>query len=78
MKQMILCKNNKQTKNRNRSWPRRADLGFPEEKWGGSGMDGHLGGLGDTKCYIWNGWAMGSYCTAQGNVCDWITLYNRT
>ena len=25
---MILSKNNKQTKNKNRPWPRRADLGF--------------------------------------------------
>ena len=38
---------------------------------------GHLG-LGDANCYIWNGWAMGPYCTAQGTVCDWVTLlYNR-
>ena len=29
-------------------------------------------------CGIWNGWAMGSYCRAQGNVCDWVTLlYSR-
>ena len=21
-----------------------------------------------TNCYIWNGWAVGSYCTAQGTV----------
>ena len=28
MEHMILSKNNKQTKNRNRAWPRRADLGF--------------------------------------------------
>ena len=42
----------------------------------GSGMDGHLG---DTNCYIRNGWAMGSSCTAQGNVCDWVTyLFHRT
>ena len=35
-------------------------------------------GSGDANCYIWNGWAMGSYCTAQGTVCDWVTvLYNR-
>ena len=41
-----------------------------------NGMDGHLGGF--FGCYIWNGWAMRSYCAAQGNVCDWVTmLYNR-
>ena len=60
--------------------------GQEEQTWGswglggrvGSGRDGHFGGLGDANCYIWNGWAMGSYCTAQGNVCDWVTLlYNR-
>ena len=35
--------------------------------------------LGTANCYIWNGWAMGTYCTAQGNVCDWvILLYNKT
>ena len=32
-----------------------------------------------SDCYIWNGWVIGFYYTAQGNVCDWITLlYNRT
>ena len=35
--------------------------------WGGGGMDGHFGGLGDVNCYIWNEWAIGSYCPAQGN-----------
>ena len=44
----------------------------------GVGWMGSLGFL-DANCYIWNGWAMGPYCTAQGTVCDWITLlYNRT
>ena len=40
---MILYKNNKQTKNRNRAWPRRADLGFwweGEEGVGGMGIWG--------------------------------------
>ena len=42
-------------------------------------MDGHLGGGLDANCCIWNGWAMGSFCVAQGNVCDGVTLsYNRT
>ena len=54
-------------------------LGVPKEKRGGSGMKEHLRVFLDANCYIWNGWAMGSYCTAQGNVCDWVTLlYNRT
>ena len=30
--------------------------------------------LVDENCYLWNGWAMGSYCIAQGTVCDWVTL----
>jgi len=51
----------------------------PKGKGRGSGMDGHFGGLGDANCYIWNGWAMGPYCTAQGNMCDWVNLLqNRT
>ena len=35
-------------------------------------------GFGDANDCIWNGWAMGPYCTAQGTVSDWVTLrYNR-
>ena len=66
---MKLSKNNKQKTNR--SWPRRADLGFPGQ-WGRgeSGMDGHFRGFWYANCYIWNRWAMGSYCTAQETVCD--------
>ena len=45
----------------------------------GIGVDEHFGGFGDANCYTWNGWAMGSYCIAQGNACDWVTLlHNRT
>ena len=40
---MILSKKNKQIKNRNRSWPRRADLGFPRGKGKGVGWMGILG-----------------------------------
>ena len=50
---MILSKN-KQRKNRNRSWPRRADLGFPG-KGNGDRMGWrawHIGGLEDVNCYI--------------------------
>ena len=39
-----------------------------------------MGSLGfvDAKCHICNGWAMGPYCTAEGTLCDWVTLlYNR-
>ena len=46
MEQKILSKNNKQTKNSNRSWPRRADLGFSRGKGEGVGWMGNLGGLG--------------------------------
>ena len=41
--------------------------------WGEVGWTWNLG-LMDANCYIWNGWTMGLYCTAQGTVCDWITL----
>ena len=41
---------------------------------GRSGMDGKFGRLVDANCYIWNGWAMWSYCTAQETLCDWVTL----
>ena len=74
MEEMILSK-----KNRNRSWPRRAELGFPRDKEQGVGWMGILGVWGDVNSYIWNGWVMGPYCTAQGNVYDWVTLlYSRT
>ena len=42
------------------------------EAWMGSSE------FSDANCYVWNGWAMGPYCMAQGTVCDWVTLlYNR-
>ena len=46
---------------------------------GGGGGGGGVGwtaslGFGDANCYIWNGSAMGPYCTAQGTVCDWVNL----
>ena len=59
------------------------DHGQGEQIWGSQGGKGRewmgfwvvLG----ANCYIWNGWTMGPYCTAQGNMCDWVTLlYNRT
>ena len=35
-------------------------------------------GFGDANCYIWDRWAMVPYCTAQGTVCNRVTLvYNR-
>ena len=48
--------------------------------WDKSRMDGHFGDLGDANCLLYLE-RMGneSYCTAQGKVCDWVTLlYNRT
>ena len=48
--------------------------GVPGREWDGWAFEG----FGDANCYIWNGWAMGSYYIAQRNVCDWvILLYNR-
>ena len=53
-------------------------LRVPKGERGESGMDGHFESFLGANCYIWDGWAMGSYCTAQGNVCGWVTLwYNR-
>ena len=57
------------------TWKR--DLWLPGGRREGAGWMGSLG-LVDENCNIWNGWAMRSYCIAQGNVCDWVTLlYNR-
>ena len=74
MKQMILSLKKKTE----------TDHGQGEQTWGSQGEKGEgvgwtdsLGFL-DANCYVWNGWAMGPYCTAQGTVCDWVTLlYNR-
>ena len=72
MEQMVLSKINKKTSKQKIE----TDRGQEEQTWGsrqggrgGSGMDGHLEFWG-MQTYIWNGWAMGSYCTTQGNVCD--------
>ena len=64
---MILSKNNNKQK---QIMAKKSRLEIPKGEGGGSGMNGHLGGFGVANYYIWNGWAMGSYCTAQGNVCD--------
>ena len=66
MEQMILSKYQKQTKKKQKQ------IMYKKSRlWGsqvGEWMD----------CDICNGWAMGSYCRAQGNVCDWVTLlYSR-
>ena len=54
-------------------------LGISRVEVGGNGMDGHFRSFLAANCYIWNGWTMGPYCTAQRTVCDWVTLlYNRT
>lgn len=39
-----------------------------------SGVDRQSGFL-DANYYIWNGWVMGPYCTAQGTVCDWVAHF---
>ena len=77
MEQMILFKKNQQKTE--------TDHGQEEQTWGSQGergksrTGGHFGGFLGANWYIWNGWTMGSYCIAQGNVCDWVTLlYNRT
>ena len=74
MAQMILSKK------------RKTDHSQREQTWGSHGgrgrecgTDGYLGSFLDANCYIWNGWAMAPYCTAQGTVRDWVTLlYDRT
>ena len=78
MEKIILSKNNKQT-NKNRAWPKGADLGFQGgEKGEGVGGMG-IWGLGGCKLLYLEWMGMGFYCIAQGNVCDWVTLlYNTT
>ena len=66
--------------NSNRSWPRRADLWFPGggEDCCSQGKGEEVEWMGSLQFYIWNGWVVGPYYTAQGTVCDWVTLlYNR-
>lgn len=60
-------------KNRNRSWPSRADLGFPGGKGEGVGWMDVCGGVD-----VISGMDGQGDRTAQANVCDWGTwLYNR-
>ena len=69
MEQMILSKKQK------------TDHSQGEQTWGWGQGWGWMGSSGflDANCYIWNGWAMGPYCAAQGTVCDWTALlYKRT
>ena len=48
-----------------------------QEEGEGVEWTGSLGFIDANYC-IWSGWAMESYCTAQGTMCDWVTLlYNR-
>ena len=73
---MIISKRNKQTSKQKAE----TDHGQEEQTWGFQGGKGRErdvwapgGGWGlDVNHSIWNGWAMGSYCTEQGNVCDWL------
>ena len=70
---MKLSKNNKQTKKKQKQM-----MAKKSRFGGGAGWMGILGGL-EMQIYTWNEWAMESYCTAQGNVCGWVTfLYNKT
>ena len=57
---MILFKNNKTNKQKTEmEHGQEEQIWGSQGKWGGSARDGHFGGLGDTNCYTWNGWAMG-------------------
>ena len=83
MAQMMLSKTTTTTtiKKTPQKWVmvEKSRLGVSKGERGGSGMDGLFGVFLDVDCYIWNGWARGPYYTAQGNVCDWVTLlYYRT
>ena len=76
---MIPSKNNKQTnKKQKQIMAKKSRLVFPRGKMEGVGWMGIWGFFGYKLLYLeWMG--NGSYCIAQGNVCDWITLlYNRT
>ena len=82
---MILCKNKNQPTNQTDKQKTETDHGQEAQTQGSQGGKGRecdgwaSWGFGDVNSYIWNGWALGSYRTAQGNVCDWVTLlYNRT
>ena len=60
---------------------KQTDQDYGEHTWGfqgegeGSGMGGKVG-VGGCKLFPWNGWAVESYCIAQGTVYDWVTLLN--
>ena len=57
---MIPSKNNRQKTER--------EYGQEEQTWGSQGGkrgDGRERHFGDANCYIWNGQAMESYCTAR-------------
>ena len=70
---MILSKNNKQTnKKQKQNVAKKSRHGVTGLGGIGNGKEGHFGGFWNANCYIWNGWAVGSYCTAQGNVYDWV------
>ena len=56
---MMLSKNNKQINKQKTE----TEHDQEEQTWssrgkrGGSGRNGHFGGLGAANCYTWNGWA---------------------
>ena len=62
--------------NRNRSWPKTADLGFPGGS--GKGVDGWAVQGFWMQTLILGMDGHGAHSTAEGTVCDWVTLlYNR-
>ena len=73
--QMIQSK----TKKQKQITAKKSHLGVPgkekRREWGWMGI---LGVFWNANCYVWNRWAARCYCTAQGNVWNWVTsLYNR-
>ena len=80
MEQMILSKYQKQTKKKQKQimYKKSRLWGSQVGEW--MDCDGWAFAVffWDVDCDVCNGWAMGSYCRAQGNVCDWVTLlYSR-
>ena len=81
MELLILSKNNKQqTKNRNRSWPRRADLGFPRGKGEGEGCMGPRRGVGVGCKPFYLEWMGNGILLYRTGKCVWLvtSLCSRT
>ena len=52
---MILSKNKPTNKQTKQITAKKSTLGVPKGGREGHGMNGHLGGVLDANCYIWNG-----------------------